>query len=192
MPHHYIEIASLLFNSAEDDDDVVEREARSYVGHPQINLGKRARRDCSPDRSMSPPQWQTVQDAHTGQMVPVRRMSEDVTLVINRRVNPQNYEFRVVSTDDVQRFEGLCGSEVAALGSQMEARMMNQEQYSQAQVRYAHGEYQAENSRFIAFCRDEVFGVRQEALQHQNYWISEVGHHQNMMKESQNNLLQKN
>ena len=105
-------------------------------------------------------------------------------------LDPQSYKFRVVSAEDVQRFEDRCGSEVVALGSQMEARMVNNEQYSQAQVRYAHGEYQAENSRLIAFCRGEVFGVRQEARQHQDYWISEVASHQNMLKEVQQHFLQ--
>ena len=71
----------------------------------------------------------------------------------------------------------------------MEARMEHDAQYNQEQLSFAHREFQAENSRIIDFCRHEYEGVKQEALRHQQYWISEVGEHQQMLADVQANLL---
>ena len=39
---------------------------------------------------MSPPDWYGVRDINIGNLVPVRKMSDDVTLEINASSNPQN------------------------------------------------------------------------------------------------------
>ena len=95
-----------------------------------------------------------------------------------------------MSTEDVHNFELLCQQESAAQWSLMEQHMARQGQFSHQQIGFIHEEYKAESERYAAFCRNEVFGVREEARQHQQHWVSEVNSHQAMLRDVQAGLLQ--
>ena len=116
-------------------------------------------------------------------------MSGSAPTDFNPGADPNNFEFRVLSNAEIQTFVHACGSEVNVNMSQMKARMEHEEHLNRQQINYMHQEFQAQNLRIVNFCRNEYEQVKEEAHKHQQYWISEVGEHQQMLADVQANLF---
>ena len=117
-----------------------------YTPGEDINAGigptgtsKRPRRSQSP-RALSSQGFRHVRDETTGQLVQVRRMSENASLDFNSEAaaryqeNPRDFEFKVLSNEDINRFVRECDAQSAAQWNQMELKIQNEAQCSRTEM----------------------------------------------------------
>jgi len=154
-----------------------------------IQAAKRMRENIL-ERALSPPGFRAIRDARSGNVVQVRRMSGSAAQDFHHDANPANFEFQVLSNDDIARFVRACDQHGEAQWNHMEQRMEQNASFSAEQMQYLRQEFRAEVMQVVGYGRQEYESVQNEARQHQRFWVSKYGHLEEMTSETQKNLLQ--